>query len=44
MSEAQAERGRVERPGAMPERSEGGKRRKAKQAEGVRPAIEGHKK
>ena len=40
MSEAFAERGRIERPGATPERSEGGKRRS--QASGCeRPAFEG---
>lgn len=40
-SEAKPKRGRVERPGAAPERSEGETRRKAKRAMGERPVIEG---
>ena len=43
MSKAQPKRGAIEAPGASPKRSEGGKRRKAKRAEGTRPAIEGLK-
>jgi hypothetical protein len=42
MNEAQPKRGRIERPGATPERSEGGKRRSQGRG-GARPASEGQK-